>query len=132
MAKVRVGATVNELPSMTRQADAESCDINTIMKRYEKTGVLPPYTSPGFFADVSALGDFHVVTDTVAKVTAVFEQLPAALRSEFGNDVAEFVNWATDPQNAGELKSLIDGAEKAPVVPAPEVVPAPVEPQPGA
>lgn len=125
MAKVRIGATVNNEPSMTRQADAAECDINNIMKRYEKTGILPPYTSPGFFADVSDMGDFHAVMDTVAKTRAIFEQFPAEFRASFGNDVAEFVNWATDPANAGELKSLIDEAPKAPVVPAPAVEPAP-------
>ena len=33
--------TVCEEKSLTRQSEAESCDINQIMKRYEKTGVLP-------------------------------------------------------------------------------------------
>lgn len=132
MGKVRTGATVNELPSMTRQADAAECDINNIMKRYEKTGILPPYANPGYFADVSAMGDFRTVVDAVTKTTAIFEQFPAAFRAEFGNDVAEFVNWATDPANAGELKSLLDEAPKAPVAPAPAVEPGPEGPPPAA
>lgn len=125
MGKIRIGATAGFEPSLTRQADAEGCDINNIMKRYEKTGILPGYTNPGFFADVSELGDFHRVTEVVRQTTEIFMQLPAQTRAEFQNDVAEFVNWATDPANAGEVKEMIEGAEKAPVVPAPAVEPAP-------
>lgn len=117
MGTTRIGATVNKLPSMTRQADAESCDVNNIMKRYEKTGILPPYTNPGFFADVSTFGDFHAVTEVVRQTNEIFMQLPAQLRFDFGNDVANFVNWATDPANSGELQKLLDGAEQAPVAP---------------
>lgn len=116
--KPRIGATVNTEPSMTRQADAESCDVNNIMKRYERTGVLPPFATPGFFGDVSRLGDFHAITEVVRQTTEVFMQLPAKTRFEFGNDVANFVNWASDGQNADALADMINGAEKAPVVPA--------------
>lgn len=114
----RLGSTDNFGPSLTRQSDASECDVNNIMKRYEKTGMLPPYANPGFFADVSAMGDFRQVVDTVAQTSAIFEQFPAAFRAEFDNDVATFVNWATDPANAGELKSLLEQAPKAPVDPA--------------
>lgn len=128
MAKTRIGATVNLEPSMTRQADADGCDVNQIMKRYEKTGILPPYTTPGFFADVSQLGDFHRVTEAVRQCTESFMQLPAELRASFGNDVAAFVNWAGDPANKPELEALIAGAEKPPVAPA-AVEPPAIAPQ---
>jgi len=37
------------------QADAEHCDINNIIARYERTGFLPPATREGVYDDVSNL-----------------------------------------------------------------------------
>lgn len=127
MAK-RLGSTENKDASLTKQGDKDSCDVNQIMKRYEKTGILPPYTTPGYFADVSEFGDFHRVTEVVRQTQEIFMQTPAEFRASFDNDVANFVNWATDPVNAAEVKLMIEGAEKAPVVPAPAGEPAPVAP----
>lgn len=41
--------------SMTHQSHAESCDINNIIRRFDRTGVLPPGTRPAQYADVTAL-----------------------------------------------------------------------------
>jgi len=52
--RVRVQfATVGE--SKTHQAHAESCDVNNIISRYERTGVLPPARSVPQYADVTGL-----------------------------------------------------------------------------
>lgn len=51
--------TVLEGESMTHQSHAADCDINRIIKRYDRTGALPPGRSDGRYADVTPLqGDF--------------------------------------------------------------------------
>lgn len=93
--------------SLARQSEAEGCDINVIMKRYEKTGLLPQVVGgAAFFADVSELGDYRTVVENIRLAEAAFGQLPADLRSRFRNDVAEFLDFVSDPANAGELVKL--------------------------
>lgn len=41
--------------SMTHQAHAESCDINNIIRQFDRTGLLPPPTRQGQYGDVSEL-----------------------------------------------------------------------------
>lgn len=48
-----VSNTVGE--SRTRQADALSCDINHIVNRFHRTGMLPPARHQGAYADVTRL-----------------------------------------------------------------------------
>ncbi|MEM2002562.1 MAG: hypothetical protein QXT77_07965 [Candidatus Methanomethylicaceae archaeon] len=40
---------------MTHQSHADSCDINNIIRRFDRTGVLPPSDRPQQFADVTGL-----------------------------------------------------------------------------
>lgn len=98
--------TVCKEPSMTRQSEAESCDINVLMKRYEKTGVLPMDMREAVFADVSSFGSFREVMETVRKATDAFMELPAATRAQFGNDPVTFIDFCGDPANLPELERL--------------------------
>lgn len=41
--------------SMTHQSHAEACDINNIIRRFDRTGALPPATRPEQYADVTGL-----------------------------------------------------------------------------
>lgn len=41
--------------SLTHQSHKDACDINNIVSSFSRTGVLPGSTSPGVYADVSAL-----------------------------------------------------------------------------
>lgn len=42
-------------PSKTHQSHKDSCDVNQILARYERTGMLPPSRSVGQFGDVTGL-----------------------------------------------------------------------------
>lgn len=55
-------------PSKTRQADKQSCDVNHILARYAKDGVLTHVqSSPGLYLDVASIGsaDYHTALNTV-------------------------------------------------------------------
>lgn len=116
--------------SMARQSEADSCDINKIMKRYEVTGELPESGRSGFFADVSALGDYRAVRDNINFAEAAFLRYPPDFRMRFGNDVANFLDFCSDPKNRAEMVELgmikdeqDTGGNAPPVVPAPVVAP---------
>lgn len=113
--------TVCKEKSLTRQAGAEEADINFIMKRYEKTGVLPLETQERVFADVSELGSFREAMDVVRAAEESFMSLPARVRARFENDPVAFVDFCSDPGNRDELVQLglvEPAAEAAPVAPA--------------
>lgn len=90
----------------TRQAEKDACDINRIMARYEKTGVLPQSVRELVYADVSSIGDYREVVDRVRMVESAFMQLPAEVRSRFENDPAAFLDFTSDPANRAELQEM--------------------------
>lgn len=116
--------TVCHTPSMTKQSMKAECDINGIMKRFEKTGLIShAATREAYFADVSAVPDFASAVDIVRKAEDMFMTLPAKLRAEFDNDAARYVAFCADPANHDrmvELGLIVKPAE--PVVQKVEVV----------
>lgn len=122
-----IGLDCSDMPSMTRQSEAEACDINTIVAQFDRTGMVPQ-VSPGMFADVSQVGDYQSALETVRVADEMFMQLPAKVRHVFDDDPAVFVDAFNDPSRKAELEQLglLEKPKEAPVAP-----PAPVpEPSP--
>jgi len=113
-------------PSLAKQSEKDSCDINVILRRYEKTGILPDLIKQdpqyGDFADVP---DFQAAHAIVSMAMAQFEALDAPLRKRFDNDPAQFLAFATDKANLEEMRKL--GLAKPAPDPAPVVVAPPVD-----
>jgi len=108
-------------PSMTKQAMKEECDINGIMKRFERTGLINHQAArEAYFADVSEVPDFASAIAQVNKAEAMFMSLPAKLRAKFNNSAVEYVNFCSDPANRDALVDLG-------LVDKPAPKPAPVE-----
>lgn len=92
-------------PSLTRQSEKDACDINRIVARFEKTGILPSLGS-GFYADVSGMTDYREALDQVRRGQEVFMSLDAATRAMFENDAAQFLDFVIDPANREELEKM--------------------------
>lgn len=106
--------------TLTRQSMKDECDINIIMGRYLKTGVLSHVSRDNpVFADVSDLPDYRESVERVKSADALFNSLDAGVRAKFGNDTAAFLDAVMDPGREAELVAL--GVLKAAEVP-PEVV----------
>lgn len=93
-------------PSLTRQSEANACDINKIMKKYEKTGILPQRDRPLMFADVSTVGDYRSALHSVRRAEELFAAQPAEVRRKFDNDPALFLDFCSNPKNRDEMKDL--------------------------
>lgn len=120
---------VCEGPSLTRQEFAEDCDINVLMARYEKTGVISHVNQrQPLYLDMSAVPDYHTALLQLQAAEAAFMSLPASVRREFDNDPAKFVAFAEDPENVSQMRTWgLAEPEKAPEAPMKvEVVSAPV------
>lgn len=111
--------------SLTRQSEYESTDINLIMKRYERTGMLPDSILQGMFADVSEMGDFRSALAIVEAGEEAFMALEPKVRSRFDNDAATFLEFFNDSANIDELRAmgLIEPAAAAPVGPVEPLAP---------
>lgn len=109
--------------SLTRQADKDACDINVIIKKCQKSGVVP------FFLDANAMYgnfesglDFHALMSRCEAAKQQFDLLPAAVRARFDHDAGKAIDWLSDPKNDVEAVKL--GLKPKSVLPVD--VPAPV------
>lgn len=117
-------------PSRTKQEFRDECDINVLMKRYQKTGLFPQYPgqSPRYVSNIG-MPDFQEALHIVMEAQSQFDALNSELRKRFDNDPAKFLEFVNDPANAEELVSL--GLREAPKPPV-EPVQVRVVPEPGA
>lgn len=104
----------------TKQEFKEECDLNVLMRRYEKTGVLPSarMVQPRY-VDAFDLPSYQESMQIMADAERAFMALPARVRGEFDNDPEKFVAFAQDEKNVDKLREW--GLAKAPE-PAPEPV----------
>ncbi len=130
-ANKRKYAKVFKKPSLTKRSFKNECDVNQVMARFEKTGVIdhvnqrrPVYT------DVSNFEDYQTSIGIVLSAHRQFEQLPSKIRARFENDPGEFLKFIENPENKQEAIEI--GLIEAPK--NPEVKPPkseePPEPEP--
>lgn len=98
--------TIDCGPGMTEQAHKDECDINKILRDYQRTGFMKHAKQhEGRYDDVSAV-DFQQAMITVANVKTMFEELPSNFRKEFGNDPAQFLAFAQNPENGTKMEKM--------------------------
>jgi phage internal scaffolding protein len=113
-------------PSMTHQSMAPECDINTIMRRYEKTGILEHRNNfEGQYADFTETPtDYHESMNAVIAADEMFGALPARIRQRFHNDPASFIDFVGNPDNREELVRLgLATRREGPEVPSKRTTP---------
>lgn len=94
-------------PSRTHQGSKEETDINRIMLRWQKTGVMTHLNRyEGRYGDFTGVQDYQTSMNQVLEADAMFMSLPARVRARFGNDPAAFLDFASDERNAEELIRL--------------------------
>lgn len=91
----------------TKQSFKDECDINRIMKRWQKTQVLE-HVRDGMpsYGDFSNATDYKTAADAVKEANEAFMQLPANVRQRVNNSPAEFLDFIGDPDNRAELVEL--------------------------
>jgi len=113
-----------EEPSLAQQHYKEECDINTILQKFNITGMLPESPLSPRYGDFTGIGDYHTALNRVIAAQDEFEALPAQIRARFNNDPAELIAFLDDDNNRPEAESLglVDKAA-AEVVEAAQVTP---------
>jgi phage internal scaffolding protein len=115
------GAHVFE-ESKTEQSHKSEVDINNIVKRagarelIAKVNSLQEWT----YDDVTN-NDFQEAMNAIIKARDTFTSVPSAIRKQFDNDPAKFMDFVRNPDNQSELVEM--GLATAPVETGPiEVV----------
>lgn len=92
--------------SRTVQSQAEEADINTIVRRFGVTGVMPQGLRPPTYQDFEGIFDFQTAQNAVIAAEKAFMAVPADIRARFGNDPARFVEFCSDIKNIEEMRKL--------------------------
>lgn len=111
---------------MTKSEFADECDLNVLMERYRKAGVVPVPMPGGFYLDTD-LPDLPAAMQMMIEAEHSFNSLPSDVRKEFDNDPVRFVEFAIDKKNIDQLRAwgLAEPLEAAPEPTLVRVVPEP-------
>lgn len=101
-------------PSLTKQSMKDECDINLILAKYQRTGIIDfAAKQEPRYGDASAV-DFQQALNVVIRANEMFAELPSSMRKRFQNSPEEFMAFVDDPENVEESIRL--GIRTAPVV----------------
>lgn len=118
--KKRVDGTtaVESVPigeTLTQQQFKEDCDVNLIMEKYMKTGMMPQSVAPLLEGDFSNLPSYAEALQTVIDAQDMFMEIPAKIRQRFDNNPQELMNFLADESNTEEAIKL--GLKNPKVIP---------------
>ena len=92
--------------TLTKQSHADECDINHILARYDRTGIIDhTRDNPGEFVDIEPI-DYHTACNIVAEANSAFAELPATLRAKFHNKPEIYLDFVHNPKNIPEMVEL--------------------------
>jgi phage internal scaffolding protein len=92
--------------SLAQQHYKEECDINTILEKFNISGMLPENPLSPRYGDFTGIGDYHTALNRVIAAQDEFEALPAQIRARFDNDPAQLIEFLENSDNRPEAESL--------------------------
>lgn len=120
--RVRVQVDFTGTESMCEQHHKNDCDINTILKKYDKTGLITHVNNAkAEYGDFTVVNEYQENLQHVINAQMAFEELPSDIRKKFANDPGAFFEFATDPSNIDKMIEY--GLAEKPVIPEPVVAP---------
>ena len=97
---------VTEGPSLTKQSMMQECDINFIINKFQKTGVIEHEKAyKGDYGEFESL-DFHTAMTMVAEAESMFETVPSSIRKQFDNDPGRFLEFVQNEENKPEMLQM--------------------------
>lgn len=92
--------------SLTQQQFKDEADINTIVDRFMKSGVLPTPVNMPQYVDYEGVFDFQTAMNAVRQADENFMRMDAKIRARFNNSPQEFLQFFADPANTEEAIRL--------------------------
>lgn len=103
----------------TKQEFRNDADINSIIAKYRRTGVLPPsaHRSAARFGDFSQIPDFTEMCARVDAARDLFLALPSAVRKAFDHDPGKFIAATQSREGMEKLVELGIAKKIEPILP---------------
>ncbi len=92
--------------SRTKQSFRDECDVNHIMARYQKTGVIQHFNQQKASYGFAPAIDFSEAIKLVEKAGELFDGLPSEIRKKFSNNPEKFLAFCENPDNRSEMALL--------------------------
>ena len=90
-------------PSMAQQHMKDEVDVNKIMERYTRTGVIDHVNKySGQYTECRDIS-YHDAMNEIIKADDMFMELPSKVRKQFGNDPGKFLDFVSDPDNHDKI-----------------------------
>lgn len=105
MAKRKHSITFTQ-PSLTQQHQKEEVDINNIMARYIKTGVIDHVNKYQGQYTENRETDYHSALNLINRANSMFLDLPSQVREKFKNDPGAFLDFVENPDNHEKLREM--------------------------
>lgn len=92
---------------MTKQSHKAECDIHTILKQYQRTGIITHVAAARpRFEDLPDAGDFQDALETLRIAEDAFAALPSKVRAHFDNDPERFLAAFSDRAQEAQLREF--------------------------
>lgn len=105
IARIKTSIRFDE-PSLTKQSDRDSVDLNSIVAKYLRTGEAPGMKGLPAYGDYSASTTLHDSMNIVRDAEAAFASLPAEVRDACNNDPGALLDLVADPARQEEAIAL--------------------------
>ena len=103
----KVAITFDGSGGLTEQHHKETVDIHTIMRKYQKTGVIEHVNQyQGTYGDFSSAPDLHTAYNAIAEAEEMFQTVPSHIREKFNNQVTDYLEFMQNPENAADIREL--------------------------
>lgn len=97
----------------TIQEQSDATDINNILERYARTGLIDHVSKHEPQYGEFAAFDFQANQNMITKIKQTFDELPAKARQQFDNNPQNFVEFISQQENIDDMKDgVIDNLDK--------------------
>ena len=104
--RVRVSIEFNPDEKRTKSQFKDECDINKIMDKFHKTGLISHTAKYApQYGDALSIDELHEAKFKIAEANTMFEELPSPWRKKFEN-IENFLEFVGDPKNEEEMREM--------------------------
>lgn len=104
--RVRVKCFFDDEDTKTEKCHKKRVNINTIMAKINKTGLVPVRSDSAFYGDFSNVGDYQSSLEKVRLSQERFMLLPSKIRNRFDNNPGRFLSFISDKNNLEECYQM--------------------------
>lgn len=90
----------------TQQHQKAECDINNIVAKAEKTGIINRINKEARYGDFSNGLEYSEMMERISHAKEDFMSLPSNIRARFKNSPRQLIDFLNDPENKAEAQEL--------------------------